>query len=599
MNSNKHIFCHIIPLLLYIILAIPLKSNAPIHNVSIQYKHSFAKIRDDYTRLDIERGSDLVRKSREALQVSIFTYFMAQKKLSEMRILGVHPNSNEYRIAEDYYRYALNSMKMAKDDWENNLKSAPIFTYRKDHITNYKTRGANNYDLNSLFLLTGRDYSGERGIDFQVDTYEDSEPIYLPIPTQKKLNKEIINNLNLGFEFSDLPLKLTKTINDRENNRKQNRFGNKGRQLKNSYKNIPTLENLSYNNKLNGDFFSFEKLIGNRKDDDSLRSIDKYIDDNSPTNQFSTPDFIKSKEFLDIKSINNQNLMSKSFKSNEMLIKQNKDENLKRRRSRGVLDREPEIPTDVAIQIERKLGGPLKFIDISLKDLNKDKDLKIIFMQYIKSTLRCIQLYEFKPAFEELFHCSKNQLDLSFKLLQKLADLKINYKYHKNDPTYIKKKFNINYVDWSEGADKTEEYDKFFNHLVSCGIFRSNTTNTTNTSNTANNTSTDIRIEQFNDGPDTKINFENAFEFNYIPVYLDRFMDRYGFTEEEYIADKRLANAVNHLAALEAEFINRTENNERVEHSEIYNYKMLTDFIPTEIFKWRAQRPIFNETEKN
>ncbi|CUV07100.1 unnamed protein product [Cryptosporidium hominis] len=599
MNSYKHIFCHILPLLLFIILAIPFNSNVPSHGKSIQYKHSFAKIRDDYTRLDIERGSDLVRKSREALQVSIFTYFMAQKKLAEMRILGAHPNSNEYRIAEDYYRYALNSMKMAKDDWENNLKSAPIFTYRKDHITNYKTRGANNYDLNSLFLLTGRDYSGERGIDFQIDTYEDSEPVYLPIPTQKKLNKEIINNLNLGFKFSDLPFKLTKSINDRENNKKQNRLGNKGRQIKNSYKNIPALENLSYNNKLSSEFFSFEKLIGNNKDDDSLRSVDKYIDDISPTNQFSTPDFIKSKEFLDIKSANNQNLMSKSLKSYEMPIKQNKDENLKRRRSRGVLDREPEIPTDVSIQIERKLGGPLKFIDLSLKDLNKDIDLKIIFMQYIKSTLRCIQLYESKSVFEELFHCSKNQLDLSFKLLQKLADLKINYNYHKNDSTYIKKKFNINYVDWPESTDKTEENEEFFNHLVSCGIFHSNTTNTTNTSNTTNNNIIDNRIKYFNDRPDPEIYSEDISTFDYKPGYLDRFMDRYGFTEDEYIANKRLTRAVNHLAALEAEFINRTENNERVEHNKIYDYKMLTDFIPIEILNWRARRPLFNETEKN
>lgn len=595
MNSYKYIFCHILPLLLFIILAILFNSNVPSHGKSIQYKHSFAKIRDDYTRLDIERGSELVRKSREALQVSIFTYFMAQKKLSEMRILGAHPNSSEYRIAEDYYRYALNSMKMAKDDWENNLKSAPIFTYRKDHITNYKTRGANNYDLNSLFLITGRDYSGDRGIDFQIDTYEDSEPIYLPIPTQKKLNKDIINNLNLGFEFSDLPFKLTKSINDRENNRKQNRLGNKGRQIKNSYKNIPALEKLSYNNKLSGEFFSFEKLIGNHKDDGSLLSVDKYIDDTSPTNQFSTPDFIKSKEFLDIKSMNNQNLMSKSLKSNEMPIKQNKDENLKRRRSRGVLDREPEIPTDVSIQIERKLGGPLKFIDLSLKDLNKDIDLKIIFMQYIKSTLRCIQLYESKSVFEELFHCSKNQLDLSFKLLQKLADLKINYDYHKNDSTYIKKKFNINYVDWPESTDKTEENEEFFNHLVSCGIFHSNTTNTTNTSNTTNNNIIDNRIKHFNDKPDS----EDTSTFDYKPGYLDRFMDRYGFTEDEYIANKRLTRAVNHLAALEAEFINRTENNERVEHNKIYDYKMLIDFIPIEILNWRARKPLFNETEKN
>ncbi|TRY50487.1 Uncharacterized protein CTYZ_00000716 [Cryptosporidium tyzzeri] len=599
MNSYKHIFCHILPLLLFIILAIPFNSNVPSHDKSIQYRHSFAKIRDDYTRLDVERGSDLVRKSREALQVSIFTYFMAQRKLSEMRILGAHPNSIEYRIAEDYYRYALNSMKMAKDNWENNLKSAPIFTYRKEHITNYKTRGANNYDLNSLFLLTGRDYSGDRGIDFQIDTYEDSEPIYLPIPTQKKLNKEIINNLNLGFEFSDLPFKLTKSINDRENNRKQNRLGNKGRQIKNSYKNIPALEKLSYNNKLSGEFFSFEKLIGNHKDDDSLLSVDKYIDDTSPTNQFSTPDFIKSKEFLDIKSMNNQNLMSKSLKSNEMSIKQNKDENLKRRRSRGVLDREPEIPTDVSIQIERKLGGPLKFIDLSLKDLNKDMDLETIFMQYIKSTLRCIQLYESKSVFEELFHCSKNQLDLSFKLLQKLADLKINYNYHKNDSTYIKKKFNINYVDWPESTDKTEESEEFFNHLVSCGIFHSNTTNTTNTSNTTNNNIIDNRIKYFNDKPDSEIYSEDTSTFDYKPGYLDRFMDRYGFTEDEYIANKRLTRAVNRLAALEAEFINRTENNERVEHNKIYDYKMLTDFIPIEILNWRARKPLFNETEKN
>ncbi|KAH8582714.1 uncharacterized protein ELE39_001370 [Cryptosporidium sp. chipmunk genotype I] len=596
MNNCKSISCHIFLSLVFIISAVLFNANIPSHEKFIQFNHSYAKIRDDYTRLDIERGSDLVRKSREALQMSIFTYFMAQKKFSEVRILGAHPDSNEYRIAEDYYRYALNGMKMARDDWENNLKSTPVFTYTKDHVTNNRAR-AKNYDLNSLLLFSGRGYSGERGIDFQMDIYEDSDPIYLPIPTQKKLTQEIINNLNLGFQFNDLPPKLMKSINDRENNRKQNRLGNKDRQVKNNFKSISSLGNLNFgNNKFGSELFNLEKTIGNYKDDDYLVSADNYLEDKSPTNQFGTPDFKKSKEFLDTKSKNNHIILSKSLKTNETLMELNKDQHFKCQRSKGVLEREPEIPTDVSIQIEKKLGGPLKFIDLSLKDLSKDVNLKNIFMQYIRATLRCIKLYESKSTFEELFHCSKNQLDLSFKLLQRLTELNINYTYHKNDSSYIMKKFNIKNINRPQRFKRIEESEKFFNYLVSNGIFNSN--NTSNTADKFNNTITDFHID-FNDGPDSETDSEYTPTLDDTPSYLERYMDRYGFTKDEYLANQRLAKAVNYLAALEAEFIQLTENNQRVEHNKIYNYKMLTDFIRFEILNWRAQRPLFNETEKN
>ncbi|OII73993.1 uncharacterized protein cubi_02795 [Cryptosporidium ubiquitum] len=609
MNKHKRIFFHKSVLLVCLILIIPFNLNTPTQEMFLQYEYSFSNIRDNYTRIEVVRGSESVRKMREALQMSIFTYFIAQKRLSDIRVSGFGLDSNEYLFAEEYYRRALNNLKIAKDNWENSIKTSPIFSCSNEHIGGNGSRGI-NYDLNSLFLLP-RGYSGDRGVDFQMDIYEDVDPSYLPPPPQKKLNKDIINNLNLGFKFENLPAKLSKSINDRENSKKQNRFGNRGSQIKNIPKSIPTLKNFSFNtNKYSDDFYSIDKIMGNPEHDYSSGKTDELLNDISPSIKFGNFDFqnskdllnskdpLNSKELLNLKLEKKPNLLNKSLKTNDTLKKPNKNEKSKIERSRGVLEREPEIPTDIAVQIEKKLGGPLKFIDVSLKDLSKNKNCKNLFMQYIRVTLTCIQLYESKSSFEELFQCSKKQIDLNFRLLQKLKKLNINYTFHNNDVSYIKNKYKIKSIKKPANFRKVKENEEFFNLLVSNGIFNSNnSSNTTDIS--TKNMLVDDQLKNFDDKLNFEIVSESFHEPKCVPSYLESYMKRYGFTKNEYFTNPTLSKAVNYLAALEAEFIHLTENNQRVEHDKLYTYKMLTDLIPREIINQRAQKPLCDKEEKN
>ncbi|KAJ1606999.1 signal peptide-containing protein [Cryptosporidium canis] len=597
MSSQKRNSLRVVQILICLALVLDFHLNLGEHERPAQHGYSLTEIRDSYTRITMERGSDLIKKSKDALQMAIFSYLVAQKKLSDVRSLGFHPNSAKYRNANDNFRYALDSLRMARNNWENRIKMAPIFSYKKEYVSRNKARqGFNSHDLNSLFPSARKSYSGDRGIDFQMDSHEETEPIYAPPQPQKKLTKNMINNLNLGFKFEDLPNKLARAINERENIKGQTRLGRRGRPYKSAQKDIPMFGNLNFNSK-HRELLNMDRFLVNSRLNTSLNGANKLLDDKLPGGvKLGTSVGLKARRVMNGKSGSKPDL-SKSAQANAAPKKSTGGERSRPKRSKGALDRDPEIPIDVAIQVEKKLGGPMNYIDLSVADLSKDARLSRLYNEYIQATLRCAQLYDSKPLFEEVFLCSRKQIDLSFKLLQMLQELNIEYTFQKNDILHMMSKFKIESIKQPEPIDRTEESEEFFRLLVNKGIFNSN--NSSDSSAPNYNILADTHLANFDDRPDLPAASESNGTSSDIPDYLERYMDRFGFTPNEYLSNSRLATGIQNLAALETEMVAAAKNKQRIDAHKLFNYKVLTELIPLEILSRRAQMPIFNETEQS
>ncbi|KAF7455689.1 hypothetical protein HWI79_3767 [Cryptosporidium felis] len=557
-----------------------------------RFTFSLTEIRDKYTRLTVEKGSELINTSKEVLQMSIFSYLMAQRKLSDLRAAGYSVNSRKYNAALFYFDNALNNMKIAKSNWELQAGMAPSFSYSLENKpTSSIISRLNKLNIDSILPSLNKNYDGRRGIDFPVETPPELDPIYSK-PTQcKKLNKEIIDNLNLGFKFADLPPKLIKTINEREAKNKQTRFNTRKDKNRIRSKPIPPFGNLNINPRSfdpESNFPEFQQMYGRHISPDSnINSILGEIGQKlktTPQKQFNNRTKINLTRKLDLLSKNRV-----FFEKNYLKNLEKKKPKLKR--SKGALEKGPDLPSEVASQIEEKLGGPLKYIDIDAANLSENKSLKKIYMDYINSTLVCLKLYKSKPIFEDLFKCSKKQLELSIQVLEIVKRLKINYSYQKNDVSQIMKKFGIKYIKYPETPDYTTESQEFLNLLIENNIF--NHKNQTKSEPTSDKIDPQLLMFSREPKPIATIISERA---KYIPSYLNKYMERFKFTKEEYSTDLMLSNIIDMLALIESNIVNTTGRNIPINYNEIYDYKMLIDSIPAELCRIRTRKTKFSET---
>lgn len=587
MNNQRNSFCNVLNLSICLILVIAFYLDLLEQEVSLQDEYSLTEIRDDYMRIIVERGSERTKNSMEALQMAIFTYLMAQRKLSDVRVSGLDPDSSEYKDAEEEFKYALDCLRMARVNWESRINTIPIFSSKKEHITKHGARRSfHDFDFNSIFSGTGKGYTGDKGVDFQMDIYEDTEPIYNPPQNRKKLDKTTINKMNLGFQFNDLPAKLVKSINDR-NEKKQAKIGSKGRQIRGDSKDIFRHGNSNINARQNKDLLSIEKLLNSKRPTDHTNIIDNLLEGIAPKGvKLGGPGYQKQKDTLDLKIKNNLDMFKKHAQTGTVRFKKpEQDERHKPERSRGVLSIEPEIPSDVANQIEKKLGGPMNYIDVSTSDLSKDNQLNRLYTDYIQATLRCIQLYESNSVFEEIFPCTRKQVDLSFNLLQKLRCNKTSFTFKKYDVLEIMSKFNIKSIKQPKHVEKNKEIEEFLELLINNKIFSPNPLagNTTKPDNSS-------------------LSISNAFPHNertyrYIPSYLYIYMDKYRFTSEEYYSNPKLIMMIEYLASLEAEFAASGNWRQKGEYNKFYIHKMLSDMVMAELINIRTKSSMFNETK--
>ncbi|KAH8739796.1 hypothetical protein FG386_003711 [Cryptosporidium ryanae] len=618
---------------------------------------SFSQIQEEYVRINVSRGIEQAKILKEMLQVAIFNYLLSQKRFSGMKLLGLE-DSKEFDDAIFDLEEAAEILKTAKNKWDNIKSATAGFTYRNENKVSrdIKFRLGNSHLDGSLCSSGFRGYKGDRGIDFQGKILEDFGQVCSQPSPKKKLDREVIEKLDLGFDYNDLPQKYIKMLEDRKVSKRMNKLKFKGgsfldgritefQQMHFSDSKLPA--DLSGDGRLqrrivmkSGGIGKDKKLEDQKREFipskgnslvDSLESvleslgksdisdIMKGIKKPNIGKNESTEHKIKALK----QTINNKLGIKGQTKIQNAKQKQNLKDFKQQKRSKGVLKEEPMFPSDVAIEVESHIGGPLKHILVKESTLKANKELSEHYERYLTVLLRCLKLYEEEVSFEELFMCSRKQSSLMFALIQILDDLNVDYTFEVNDINNISAKLKSINGDKEHDEDKNEleleeedieEGEQILDFLISKNIFSGKPTNkackTTlikrirkkdrnNLTNSVNNSTEVSGVSKMNLGSEKPCENETEQEQpqddgskKEASEHLKFVMNRLGFTLEEYNLCDRVSRFVDELIAREIHFLHFYEKGDRPEPHLIYEYKIVLEKILLEITLCRIKNQI-------
>ncbi|KAK6588307.1 hypothetical protein RS030_6866 [Cryptosporidium xiaoi] len=624
-------------ILTYYILCLSNKNE----RMSFNLKVSFSQIQEGYMRINVSRRIELERTLKELLQIAIFNYLLAQNKFSDMKLLGLDDDSKEFDDAILDLEEAVETLRTAKNKWDNIKSTTAGFTYRNENRIPRDTRlrWGDVYLDGLLDSNRFRGYNGDRGIDFQGSNFEDLGQVYAQPEPKKKLDKDIIEKLDLGFDYKDLPQKYVRMLEDRKNTKKMNKLKLKGGDFLESR--TTRFQHLDFlDDSFSSDFNRNEKLtrrtavksgvidrekktreqnkeLNSSKGNSLIDSLERIIESLGKKEISDIVEGIKMKQAeryensaYKTKDLGNE-VGSKLGGKGKMGIqnkKQNKaskDSKLQKR-SRGILSREPMYPTDVALEIEKHIGGPLKYILVKESILKTNKHLSELYERYLTAVLRCLRLYEEEASFEELFICSKKQSTLMFALIQILSESNIDYTFEDNDINNISIKIkSLN--DYNERASnneesklegaKIDESEKILDFLIEKNIFSSkpvtkgkkltlmkgirekggNYTNNIDKNLTKTITNLDMVLKKESGEDDAVSDQTKAEKTEELSEHVRFIMSRLGFTPEEYNSCKRLSKLVQELVIRETNFFHLYKEGKRPKPHLVYEYKTVLE----------------------